>query len=320
MHRRPLLAAAGATLAAPAVAQPAYPNRPVRFVIPWPPGGATANISRIVGDEMAKHLGQTLVYDHRPGAGGALGSDNIAKSAPDGYAILMGGAGTFYRPLVERDVPFDPSKDFGFVGLVGDGPFVLVTSTALPSTDLPSFIAHAKANPGRLNFASSGQGATSHLAGEMFNTTAGIRAVHVPYRGSAPAMTDLVAGRTDYFFDALSTVLENVRAGRIRALGVTTATRVPDAPDIPTLAEAGLPGFVAAPWWGLLCPAGVPAPAITRLSEALRLALEAPPVVSALALQGCRASWMGPGPFETFVRTENEKWSRVIEAAGLRVG
>ncbi|WP_376095525.1 Bug family tripartite tricarboxylate transporter substrate binding protein [Roseomonas sp. CCTCC AB2023176] len=320
MQRRPLIAAAGATLAMPALAQSPYPNRPIRFVIPWAPGGATANIARIIGDEMAKHLGQPLAYDHRPGAGGALGSDNVAKSPPDGYSILIAGAGTFYRPLVERDTPFNPDRDFGFVGLVGDGPFVLVTSAALPSTDLPSFIAHAKANPGKLNFASSGQGSTSHLAGEMFNTTAGIQGVHVPYRGAAPAMTDLVAGRVDYFFDALSTVLENVRAARIRAVGVTTAGRVAEAPDIPTLSEAGLPGFVAAPWWGLVCPAGVPTPAIARLSEALRLALEVPQVVSALGQQGCRAVSMAPGPFEAYVREENAKWSRVIDAAGLRVG
>lgn len=329
MHRRSLLAGAAA-LAAPATVlaqgvgqgagQPPYPNRSIRLVVPWAAGGPTGNIGRIVGDEMAKHLGQPVVQDYRPGAGGAVGSDNVAKSPADGYALLMGGAATFYRPLVERDTPFDPARDFGFVGRIGEGPFALVTSGALPVTDLRSFIAYARARPGRLNFASAGQGATSHLAAEMFNASAGIAAVHVPYRGSAPAITDLVAGRVDYFFEPLASIMEHVRGGGLRLLGVTTADRAPDAPDVPTLAEAGLPGFAAAPWWGLLSPAGLPAPVLARLSEAMRLSLEAPGVVAALAAQGCRAAHLAPDPFAAFVRAENGKWSRVIETAGLRVG
>ena len=318
MIRRRTLLAATTLAATPAHAQEAWPTRPIRFVIPWPPGGATANIARIVGEAMTPHLGQPLVYDHRPGAGGAIGSENVAKSPPDGYSILIAGAGTFYRPLIERDVPFNPDRDFGFIGPIGDGPFALVARTGLPGT-LREFIAYARANPNRLNFASSGQGSTSHLTAEAFNTEAGIQATHVPYRGSAQATTDLVAGRIDYYFDAFSTVQENIRAGRIQALGVSTAARAPQAPDVPTVAEAALPGFSAAPWWGIVGPAGMPPAAVARLSGALRRALEVPAVVQQLSDNGCRAFFLEPAAFGDYVRAENAKWSRVIEAAGLKV-
>jgi tripartite-type tricarboxylate transporter receptor subunit TctC len=180
-------------------------------------------------------------------------------------------------------------------------------------------IDHARANPERLNFASSGQGSTSHLTAEAFNAAAGIRATHVAYRGAAPAMNDLVAGRVDYYFDAFATVLENARAGRIQALGVTTAARAARAPELSTLEEAGMPGFTAAPWWGIIGPAGMPAPAVQRLSAALVAALGQREVIERLADQGCRAFSMAAGPFETYVRAENERWSRVIELAGLRI-
>ncbi|MDP3418692.1 tripartite tricarboxylate transporter substrate binding protein [Falsiroseomonas sp.] len=318
LGRRSLLATTGAVLASPALSQGNFPTRPIRFVVPWPPGGATSNISRIVGDAMSPLLGQPVVLDHRAGAGGAIGTADAARSAPDGYNILMAGAGTFYRPLIEREVPFNPDRDFGFIGLVGDGPFALVLRNGLPNS-LRGFIDYARANPGRLNFASSGQGSTSHLTAEAFNTAAGIEAAHVAYRGSAPAMNDLLGGRVDYYFDAFATVLENARAGRIQAIGVTTSARASRAPELPTLEEAGMPGFTAAPWWGIIGPAGMPAQAIQRLSAALAGALGQREVVDRLAEQGCRAVSMEPAPFEAFVRAENEKWSQVIERAGLRV-
>jgi tripartite-type tricarboxylate transporter receptor subunit TctC len=317
--RRGLIAAATLSLAAPGTLRAqSFPTRPVRFVVPWPPGGATSNIARIVGDAMTPHLGQPVVLDHRAGAGGAIGSENVAKSPADGYSILIAGAGTFFRPVIERDVPFDPAKDFGFIGPIGDGPFALVVRNGLPAT-LPEFIAYARARPGQLNYASSGQGATSHLTAEAFNVAAGIQATHVPYRGSAPAMTDLVAGRVDYYFDAFSTVLENVRAQRIQIMGVTTDARAAQAPEIPTLIEAGLPGFSIAPWWGIVGPAGMPEAAVARLSAALERALAQPAVVDALANQGCRAFFQPPAAFAQYVRAEDVKWTRVIEAAGLRV-
>jgi len=326
MNRRnllalPLLAPVLATgmLATRAQAQGAFPTRPIRMVVPWPPGGATGNVARLVGEAMMPFLGQPLVMDHRPGAGGGIGSDNIAKSPGDGYSLLISGAGTFFRPLVDRDTPFNPQRDFGFLGLIGVGPFALVTRNGLP-TNVRDFIAYAKARPGQLNFASSGQGATSHLATEMFNREAGIEATHVPYRGSGPAIIDLIGGRVDYFFDALATVLENARNNRIQLLAVTTAERVRQAPETPTISEAAMPGFTAAPWWGLNTPAGVPAAAMQRLSDALRQALAQPAIVTALEAQGVIAQFQTPAEFERFVWSENTKWSRIIEAAGLRVG
>lgn len=321
MNRRQILAAplfASGLFASEARAQSTFPTRPIRMVVPWAPGGATGNVARIVGDAMTPGLGQPIVLDHRPGAGGGIGSDNAAKSPGDGYTLLISGAGTFFRPLIDRDTPFNPQRDFGFLGLIGVGPFALVTRPGLPNT-ISDFIAHARARPGALNFASSGQGSTSHLATEMFNRTAGITATHVPYRGSAPAIVDLMGGRVDYFFDALSTVLENARNGRIQLLAVTTATRAQQVPEVPTIGEAALPGFTATPWWGLNTPAGVPAPALARMSEALRLALAQPSVVTALEGQGVIAQFQTPAEFERFVWAENVKWSQTIEAAGLKV-
>ena len=319
MRRRALLAAAMFPALKPAVAQGVWPTRPIRFVVPWAPGGSTGVIGRIVSEAMSPTVGQPLVLDHRPGAGGSVGSDNVAKSPPDGYTILLAGAATFYRPLIDKDTPFDPARDFGFVGLIGVGPFGLVTRTGLPVT-LPEFLAHARNNPGRLSFASSGQYSTSHLAAEMLNRGAGIDAVHVPYPGTGPAVIDLVAGRIDYFFSDLSTILEHVRSGRVTLIGVTTTSRVPQVPNVPTISEAGLPGYSATPWWGVCCPAGVPEPVVDRLSAALRESLAQRSVVDGLDRQGCTATPMTSVQFASFVRSENEKWSALIRAIGPTPG
>ncbi|WP_431281931.1 Bug family tripartite tricarboxylate transporter substrate binding protein [Humitalea sp. 24SJ18S-53] len=323
MLRRHLLAAPALLLGAGAAqAQGAFPTRPIRFVVPWPAGGATSNIARIVGDAMTPLLGQPVIFDNRSGAGGSLGAENVAKSPADGYTILMAGAGAFYRPLIDRDTPFNPDRDFGFVGLIGDGPFALAVRPGLPS-DLPGFIAYAKANPGKLNMVSSGIGSTSHLAGEMFNRTAGIEVTHVPYRGSSQAMVDLVAGRVDFYFDALSAVVEHYNAQRLNLIGLTTTARVPQMPQLATIAELGvgtsLANFSAAPWWGVCSPANMPAPVLEKLSSALGAALAQPAVVQGVGEQGCTVGFLPPVPFAAFVRAENTKWSAVIEAAGLRV-
>jgi tripartite-type tricarboxylate transporter receptor subunit TctC len=316
MHRRSLLAVPALLCCGPAHAQP-YPTRPIRLVVPWAAGGNTSVIARIAGDEMAKGLGRPLVHDNRPGAGGAVGSDVVAKAAPDGYTILIAGAGTFYRHLLEKDTPYDPERDFSFIGPIGDGPFLLALRAGLPST-LRGFLDHARARPGALNFASAGQGSTSHLTAEMFNRATGIQAVHVPYRGSQPAMTDLIAGRIDYFFEPLASTVENVRAARIQGVAITTLARSPLLAEVPTLAEAGVPGFSAAPWWGLVGPAGMPAEAIARLSGELTRAVADAAVQKLLVDLGVRPFTMEPAAFETYVRAETAKWGAVIEAAGLR--
>jgi tripartite-type tricarboxylate transporter receptor subunit TctC len=312
------LAAIGSGLAPVAArAQGAWPQRPVTLIIPWAAGGATANIARIVGDEMAKSLGQPMIYEHRPGAGGALGSDLVAKARPDGYTLLIAGAGTFYRNALEKDVPYNAERDFSLIGPVGDGPFLLVTRQNMPAATLAELLDFSRRNPGKLTFGSAGAGSTSHLTGEFFKSVAKIDMTHVAYRGSGPALTDLLAGRIDMLFDPFPTTIENVRAGRIRAIGVTTAARHSLGPDIPTLAEAGLPQFVIAPWWGLIGPAGIPADAIGRLSEALGRALVNADVAAALAQQGVRPFAMNPQAFERYLRGEDARWRDVIRQAGL---
>lgn len=315
LTRRDALLLASALAASPALAQ-AYPTRPIRMVVPWAAGGNTGIIGRLVGDEMAKTLGRPLVPDFRPGAGGATGSDVAAKSPPDGYTLLVAGAGTFYRQLLARDTPYDPERDFSFVGPIGDSPFLLAVRNGLPNS-LAGFVAAAKAAPGKFNFATAGQGSTSHLTTEMFNRAAGIEAVHVPYRGSAPALTDLVAGQVDYMFEPLASTVENFLAWRIQGLAVTTGVRAALLPEIPTLAEAGLPGFSAAPWFGFVGPAGMPAEAIALLSRALSRAVQEAAVVDALTKLGVRGFTMTPAEFEAYVRAETAKWGQVIQAAGL---
>ena len=308
---RPLL------MPGPASAQGAWPQRPVTMIIPWAAGGSTANIARIVGDEMAKHLGQPLIYEHRPGAGGALGSDLVAKARPDGHTLLIAGAGTFYRNALEKDVPYNAERDFALIGPVGDGPFLLVTRQNIPAENLAGLLDYGRRNPGKLTFGSAGAGSTSHLTGEFFKSIAQIDMTHVAYRGSGPAMTDLLAGRIDMLFDPFPTTIENVRGGRIRAMGVTTAARHSLGPEIPTLAEGGLPQFIIAPWWGIIGPAGVPAEAVSRLSDALAKTLGSPEIAAALAQQGVRPFAMSPQDFERYLRGEDTRWRGVIKQAGL---
>lgn len=324
MRRRPLLAAPLLLLAParPRAAAP-WPSRPIRFVIPWPEDSAAAAVARLVGAAMSPRLGGELVYEYGPQELGAEGDETVARSPSDGHAILLAGARTFYRPLLRPDTPLDPDRDFDFVGPIGDAPFALVVRNGLPR-DLLGFVAHARANPGRLNMASTGQGGTSHLAGELFNRMAGIEAVHVPYRGSAPALTDLVGSRVDYGFDTLAAVQEHALAQRIALLGISTPDRVAMAAGVPTIAEAGaatpLARFVAAPWLGICCPAGVTAPVVRCLAGALAAALAQPEVVAGLAGQGCRAFSLGPASFAEYVRAEQRTWAGAIAAAGLRPG
>jgi tripartite-type tricarboxylate transporter receptor subunit TctC len=320
MHRRTLIggmAAAGATLALPARAQ-GFPARAITIVSPWAAGGSTSTIARIVGDEMAKHLGQPVIHENKPGAGGALGSEIVAKARPDGYTLLIAGAGTFFRDALAKDVPYNTRNGFSFVGPVGDGPFMLVTRKDLPGETLKDILENARKNANGLTFASAGAGSTSHLTGEFFKTVSGVPMTHVAYRGAAPAMTDLLAGRVDMLFDAFPTTIENVRGGRIRAVGVTTAQRHSLAPDIPTLAESGLPQFVLAPWWGLVAPAGTPADALARLNDALGKALATPEAVTQLAQQGVRPFAMTAAAFEAYVKEQDVRWRGIISSAGLQ--
>jgi tripartite-type tricarboxylate transporter receptor subunit TctC len=294
----------------------AWPTRPITLVSPWAAGGATSIIARLVGDEMGRTLGRPIVVDNRPGAGSAIGTGFVARAPNDGYTILIPGAAAFFRPAMEP-TPYDPARDFDFIGSIGDGPFLLVVRRDLPAANLTELIAHARANPGKLNFASAGVATTSHLTGEFFKAEAGLDIVHVPYAGSAPAITDLLAGRVDILFDPFPTTIAHVRSGAIRALGLTTPGRHSLAPEIPTLAEAGLPQMTLAPWWGLVGPVGMPDIAVSRLNAALNAALAKPEIQAVLAQQGVRPFTMTPSEFGAYVRREDARWREVIRRAGL---
>jgi tripartite-type tricarboxylate transporter receptor subunit TctC len=309
--------AAGLALPALGVARgQAWPTRPITLVSPWAAGGATSLIARLVADDMGRSLGQPFVVENRPGAGSAIGTAHVARAQPDGYTILIPGAAAFFRPAMEA-TPYDPERSFDFIGSIGDGPFLLVVRRDLPASTLVELIAHARANPGRLNYASAGIATTSHLTGEFFKAEAGVDVVHVPYAGSAPAITDLLGGRVDFMFDPFPTTIAHVRSGALRALGVTTPGRHSLAPDIPTLAEEGLPQMTLAPWWGLTGPAGMPEVAVARMNAALNAALAKPDIQAALAQQGVRPFAMTPAEFGDYVRREDARWRAVIRRAGL---
>lgn len=317
MKRRSLLAAPALLMTAPSARAQAWPTRPITLVSPWAAGGATSLVARIVGDDMARSLGQPIVVENRPGAGSAIGTAHVARAQPDGYTILIPGAAAFFRPAMEP-TPYDPERQFDFIGAIGDGPFLLVVRRDFPAATLLELVAHARANPGKLNYASAGIATTSHLTGEFFKAEAGLDVVHVPYAGSAPAITDLLAGRVDLMFDPFPTTIGHVRAGTLRALGVTTPGRHSLAPDIPTLAEEGLARMTLAPWWGLTGPAGMPEQVVSRMNAALNAALAKPEIQAALAQQGVRPFAMTPPEFGAYVRREDARWRDVIRRAGLQ--
>ena len=281
--RQALLALLGtALLALPAIANaqtPAYPTKPIRLVVPFPAGGATDILAREVAKHLTETWGQSVVVDNRPGAGGNIGSELVAKSPPDGYTLEMGTVGTHaINASLYSKMPYDHVKDFVPVILVAGVPNVLVVNPSVPVNSVQEFIAYAKANPGKLNFASSGSGTSIHLSGELFKVMAGVQMTHVPYKGSAPALQDLLGGQVQLMFDNLPPSLPQIKAGKLRALAVTSATRAPALPDVPTVAEAGLPGFEASSWFGVLAPAGTPPAIVAKLHGALMTVMKDPGV------------------------------------------
>lgn len=309
--RRPLLAAA---LAAPAVAraQP-WPSRPVRLVVPFPPGGSTDLLARRLAERFSTTLGQSVVVENRPGAGGTTGSDVVAKAAPDGHTLLMGVTGTHgVAPSLYPALPYQPLRDFAPVSLVVRAPLVLVVHPAVPARTLAEFTAAAKAAPASITYGTPGNGTSMHLTGVMYDLAAGTQLVHVPYRGSAAALNDLVAGTLKTMFGDLLVVLPQIRAGTIRAIAVTSAARNPLLPEVPTFAEAGLPGFEALSWQGLFAPAGTPEPVVERLSAETRAALELPEIREFFSAQGFLVGGSTPAAFRALVAAEIAKWGRVV--------
>ena len=306
---------------APASAQaPAYPTKPVRIVVPFPAGGATDILARAVAQKLTETWGQAFVVDNRPGAGGNIGSDLVAKAAPDGYTLEMGTVGTHaINASLYAKMPYDHVKDFAPIILVAGVPNVLVVNPAVPVNSVQELIAYAKANPGKLNFASSGSGTSIHLSGELFKVMAGVQMTHIPYKGSAPALADLLGGQVQLMFDNLPPSLPQIKGGKLRALGVTSAARAPALPDTPTIAESGLPGFEASSWFGLLAPAGTPPAIIAKLNTEIAKWLASPEAREKLVAIGANIAGGTPEDFARHIQAETVKWAKVVKESGAKV-
>jgi len=310
----------GALLIAAGASAQTYPNHPIRLVVPFPPGGTTDILAREVGERLTATLGQPVVIDNRAGAGGNIGADIVAKAAPDGYTLLMATVGTHaINASLYRKLPYDHIKDFAPVVLVAGVPNVLVVTPSLPVHSVAELIRLAKEKPGQLNFASSGNGTSIHLSGELFKTMAGVDMTHVPYKGSAFALTDLMAGQVQLMFDNLPSSLPHIKAGKLRAIAVTSSQRAPALPDVPTIAESGLPGFEASAWFGIVAPAGTPAAIVSRINADVNQWLRSPEAADKLLAQGAIAAGGTPEQFVAHIRAETDKWARVVKASGAKV-
>jgi tripartite-type tricarboxylate transporter receptor subunit TctC len=308
-----------AVLAAGAAAAEGYPSKPIRFVVAFPPGGGTDLVARTIAPRLAERLAQQVLVDNRPGAGGNLGTEIVAKSAPDGYTMLMGSVGplAINASLFAR-MPFDPLKDLAPVTLAASTPNILVVHPSLPVTTVQELIALAKARPGGINFASSGQGTPAQLAGELFNSMAGVKMVHVAYKGAAPALADLLGGQVQVMFSTMPPALPHVSAGRLRALAVASLQRSPAAPELPTIDGAALPGFEATTWHGVVVPAGTPEAVVAKLNRDIVAVLHMPDVVARLSSQGAEAIGSTPQAFGAYIRAETAKWAKVVRDSGAK--
>jgi tripartite-type tricarboxylate transporter receptor subunit TctC len=312
------LAAGLGLQAAPTAAQD-YPSRPITLVVPFPPGGSTTIVARIVADKMSEALGQSIVVDNRGGAGGTIGSRAVSKSAPDGYTILLGYSGTLaIGPTLYGNVGYDPRKDFDPIGRIGTAPNTLVVHPSVPVHSVAELIAYAKANPGKVNYGSAGIGTVSHVCGEYFANVAGVTLTHIPYKGTGPAIIDLLGGHIPMAFAPVPATHENAQSGKLRMLAVTSAMRSTLLPDVPTIAEAALPGFEAVLRYGLVAPPGTPRAIIARLNAALNAALTSEDVRARLAIDGAEPLPGTPADYGADIDREETQWSKVVKASGAK--
>lgn len=325
LDRRGALAVLTAAVAGPVLAQGAWPARPVTIVVPFAPGGTTDILARAIAPELSRALGQQFVVDNKAGAGGNVGAGIVAKAAPDGYTLLMGTVGThgINRALYDK-LPYDPIKDFAPITMVAGVPNVMVMNTekarGMGINSVADFIRYAKARPGKLNMASSGNGTSIHLAGELFKSQAGIYMVHFPYRGSGPALLDMVSGNMDVMFDNLPSSMPQIKAGKLKALAVTSRERSAALPEVPTIEEAtGFKGFDATSWFGLLAPAGTPAEIVNRIQQEVAKALNSPAIKEKLLTQGAIPSGNSPADFARHIDAEHRKWAQVVKVSGAKV-
>jgi tripartite-type tricarboxylate transporter receptor subunit TctC len=319
VRRRHLLAAALAATAVPAFAE-TYPAKPIRFIVPFPPGGGTDTTSRMIAEKFSTLLGWTVVIDNKPGAGGNIGIDAVAKSAPDGYTIGMGQASNLaINPALYAKMPFDPLKDLTPIVGIAEQPVVLVVRADSPFRTLADFVQAAKARPGKVGIAQAGNGTVGHLAGELLERKAGIQVLQVPYKGAGPAMTDLLGGQVESYFGNSVSVMGQLAAGKIRALAVSSARRIGAMPDVPTIAEQGYAGFDATTWLGLVGPAGMPAEAVARLNAETVKILARPDVREKLLHEGSEPTPGTPQQFAAHIRAEHAKWGTLIREANIRL-
>lgn len=302
---------------APAAAQNNYPTRTVRLIVPSSPGGGTDISARILAPQLTQFLGQQVIVENRPGAGTMIGGEAVARAAPDGYTLLMGISTLAINPAMYKKVPYDALKDLAPISQAVALSNVLVIHPSLPPRNLKEFIAFAKARPGDLNFASAGKGTSPHLSMELFLVLAKLKMLHVPYKGSGPGVTDLIAGHVPVMMPNMLSAQPHIKSGRLRALGVTGGKRAPGADDIPTIAEAGVPGYEAVQWYGVLAPAGTPAEIIGKLHAGVVRAVQSPEVRKRLMNDGAEPVGSSPAEFGAYIRAETEKWARVIKAAGI---
>lgn len=320
MHvsRRATLAAAAAVLARPALSQENYPSRPIRLVVPFPPGGSTDVVGRLVAQGLQERLGQPVVVDNRAGNAGIVGSNVVKLAPPDGYMLVMSNIGSQgIGPFVFPQVPYDTMRDFVHIGMMGTFYNVLVVNPAFPARNVAEFVAEAARRPGAINFATSGNGSSNHLLGELLKLEAQIDIVHVPYRGAGPAITATIANEVPAMFDSIPSASAQIRAGTLRALAVSAPQRVPQLPDVPTFAESGFPRLAASNWFGLSAPAGTPQAVVDRLSRALNETVAAPELVAKLAEIGLSTQRMEPAEFTRFVEEQLRFWGGIVQRAGV---
>jgi tripartite-type tricarboxylate transporter receptor subunit TctC len=303
-----------------AAAADTFPSRPIRIVVPFPPGGGTDNIAREVSQRVATATGWTFIVDNRPGAGGNLGVDAVAKAAPDGYTLVLGQTSNLaINPTLYTKLPYNPVKDLAPVGLVASAPLVMVVPAASPYKTLADLVAAAKAKPGSINFASPGNGTVAHLSGELFQQTAGVKFLHVPYKGAAQGLTDLMGGAIQVYLSSVPTLLGQVKQGRLRAIAVTSSRRIADLPEVPTIAELGYKGFETATWFGFAAPAGTPKDVVAKLNAEFDKALLQPELRKRLEAEGADPAGGTPEAFGALIGKEIARWGRIVKDAGIRM-
>lgn len=304
--------------ATPAWAQSAYPNRPVRLIAPFPPGGTSDVLARLIAAKLTEGIGQTVAVDNRAGASGNIGHEAAARSAPDGYTLLLSNSSTVVtNPHLFKKMPFDPINDFAAIALVASAGQVLVVHPSVPVTTLAEVTAYAKANPGKLNFGSGGKGIQSHISGEMYKSAVGINIVHIPYKGTIQAVTDLVAGQIQMVFSDMVPAMPQIKAGKLRAIAVTSVQRSAALPDVPTMHEAGLPGFDSGVWWSIVAPKGTPNEIINRVNAELGKMMQLPDVRETYAKLGVTTQHSTPGKVTETIRAESPVMAKILKAAGV---